>query len=245
MLQTFIITLREGVEAALVIAIAIAYLRKTGRQELLPSVYRAFSAAVIASFVFAWIFTRFQVTEESYEGWTLLASAVFVFSMVIWMNRHAKGLEGRNRNPFAKGGRLGKIPMGCFAFVFLMIFREGVETVLLLGAVRLDTSGIMDAIGVVLGVGLAILFGVSFVRGTIRINLRNFFRMTTAILMVVVFQLVLTGLHELSEGRSYRTAGRRWRSSVLLFGTKCSFSSRSSPWRQPCCCLSGAGGEPR
>ena len=82
-----------------------------------------------------------------------------------------------------------------------MIFREGVETVLMLSALRFDTSGVMQSLGTVLGLGLAVLFGVSFVRGTIRIDLRSFFRMTTVILMVVVLQLTITGLHELSEGQ--------------------------------------------
>jgi len=91
---------------------------------------------------------------------------------------------------------------GVFLFVFLMIFREGVETVLMLfGTVRLDTSGILNVLAGVLGIGLAVLFGVSFVRGTIRINLKQFFQMTTVILMVVVVQLVITGLHELSESQ--------------------------------------------
>jgi uncharacterized membrane protein len=81
-----------------------------------------------------------------------------------------------------------------------MIFREGVETVLMLyGVVRLDTSAILEALGAVLGIVFAILFGISFVRGTIRVNLRQFFRITTVILMVVVVQLAITGLHELSE----------------------------------------------
>jgi FTR1 family protein len=200
MLQTFIITLREGVEASLVIAIAIAYLRKTGRQDLLSSVYRAFSAAILASFGLAWVFTRFHVTEEAYEGWTLLASAVFVGSMVIWMNRHAKHMKGEIETQLQKGTSSERARWGIFLFVFLMIFREGVETVLMLAAMRLDTSGILEFLGAALGLGLAVLFGVSFVRGTIRINLRSFFKMTTVILMVVVFQLLITGLHELSEG---------------------------------------------
>jgi uncharacterized membrane protein len=93
----------------------------------------------------------------------------------------------------------GRGSWGVFIFVFLMIFREGVETVLLLWAVRLDTSGVLAWLGALLGIGLAVLFGVSFVRGTIRVNLRQFFQMTTVILMVVVAQLAITGLHELSE----------------------------------------------
>ncbi len=198
MLQTLIITLREGVEAALVVAIAIAYLRKIGRGDLLPAVHRAFGTAVIASFGFAWLLSRLHLGEDSYEGWTLLASAVFVLSMVLWMNRHARGLKGEIESQLQqRSGAASR--WGIFLFVFLMIFREGVETVLMLGAVKFNTSGVLDIAGVVMGVGLAILFGVSFVRGTIRINLRSFFRMTTVILMVVVLQLAITGLHELSE----------------------------------------------
>jgi FTR1 family protein len=208
MLQTFIITLREGVEASLVIAIAIAYLRKTGRLELLSTVYRAITAAVVASFVLAWVFSQFHVTEEAYEGWTLIASAVFVGSMVIWMNRHAKHMKGEIETHLREDTGPGGSRWGIFLFVFLMIFREGVETVLMLSAAKMNTSGVLELTGALLGLGLAVLFGVSFVRGTIRINLRSFFKMTTVILMVVVFQLLVTGLHELSEGEILPSSSR-------------------------------------
>src|ERR1035438_6799524 len=199
MLQTFVITLREGVEAALVIAIAVAYLRKTGRLDLMPAVYRALVSAIIACFLAAWGFAKIGLTDDAYEGWTLLVSAVFVFSMVIWMNRHGGKLKGEIETHLQKGTTDGAGSIGVFIFVFLMIFREGVETVVMLYAVRFDTTGILQAIGAFLGIGLAVLFGVSFVRGTIRVNLKQFFQMTTAILMVVVVQLTVSGLHELSE----------------------------------------------
>ncbi len=204
MLQTFVITLREGVEAALVIAIAVAYLRKTGRAALLSTVYKALFSAVIACFVTAWAFTKIEINSEAYEGYTLLVSAVFVLSMVIWMNRHGRTLKGEiesklQEGPAAPGDKSGTF--GIFAFVFLMIFREGVETLLLLAAVRLDTQGILSWLGAIAGIALAVLFGISFVRGTIRVNLGQFFKVTTIILMVVVAQLAITGLHELSEGR--------------------------------------------
>ncbi len=93
MLQTFVITLREGVEASLVIAIAVAYLSKTGRTDLLPTVYRALVTAVIACLLGAWAFSRIHYNEDAYEGWTLLLSAVFVFSMVVWMNRHGRHMK--------------------------------------------------------------------------------------------------------------------------------------------------------
>jgi len=209
MLDTFVITLREGVEAALVIAIAIAYLRKTGRLDLMPAVYRALISAVVACFLAAWGFTKLGLDGDVYEGWVLLISAVFVFSMVLWMNRTGARLKGEIETRLQKDSTDGAGSMGVFLFVFLMIFREGVETVLMLyGAVHLNTSGVLEVTGAVIGIGLAILFGISFVRGTIRVNLRQFFQMTTAILMVVVVQLAITGLHELSESQVLPSSSR-------------------------------------
>ncbi len=200
MLSIFVVALREGVEAALVIAIAVAYLRKTGRDALLSSVYKALGAAVFASISVAAVLYRTNVSEDRYEGPLLLVSAVFVFSMVLWMNRHARGLKSEIETGLQQRTAGGSAGWGIFLFVFLMIFREGVELVLMLMALRFDTDGLMQTLGTTLGLGLAVLFGVSFVRGTIRIDLRSFFRVTTVILMVVVLQLTITGLHELSEG---------------------------------------------
>jgi high-affinity iron transporter len=199
MIQTFIITLREGVEAALVIAIAVAWLRKTNRLELLPVVYRALITAVFACLLAAWGFTKLGISNDSYEGYTLLLSAAFVLSMVVWMNRHGRRMKTEIESRLQKDAASGSGSWGLFIFVFLMIFREGVETVLLLYAVQLNTSGLAEWFAALSGIGLAVLFGVSFVRGTIKVNIRQFFQMTTAILMVVVFQLTITGLHELSE----------------------------------------------
>ena len=199
MIQTFVITLREGVEAALVIAIAISYLKKTGRAALLPTVYHALITAVVASFIAAWGFSRLGISNDSYEGWTLLASAAFVLTMVVWMNRHGMKVKTAIESRLQNQGSENSSRLSLFLFVFLMIFREGVETVILLAAVRIGTEGILEWFGAILGIGLAFLFGVSFIRGTIRVNLRQFFQMTSVILMVVVAQLAITGLHELSE----------------------------------------------
>jgi FTR1 family protein len=202
MLQTFIIVLREGVEASLVIAIVLSYLRKTGRADFLPTVYKALAAAITASFAAAWGLGRLGIGEDAFGGWTLLLSAAFVLSMVVWMNRHGKTMKAHIETRLQTAPSQLASPraqFGIFAFVFLMIFREGVETVLLLLAVRLDTAGVLQWVAALAGAGLAALFGVSFVRGTIRVNLRQFFQMTSVIMMVVVVQLAITGLHELSE----------------------------------------------
>jgi high-affinity iron transporter len=89
--------------------------------------------------------------------------------------------------------------VGLFFFVFLMVLREGAETVLILSAVSLNSTELMSFLGTLLGVLAAIAFGVMFVKGSVRINLQKFFRVTTAILFLVAAQLVVAGLHELSE----------------------------------------------
>jgi uncharacterized membrane protein len=88
---------------------------------------------------------------------------------------------------------------GLFAFVFLMVFREGVETVVILKGVSLNSTELMSFLGTLIGVALAVIFGVMFVKGSVRIDLRRFFRVTTVILFFVAAQLVILGLHELSE----------------------------------------------
>jgi FTR1 family protein len=201
MIDTFVVTLREGVEAALVIAIAVSYVKRIGRLDLMPAIYRGLLTAVVASFIVAWGFNRIGGEPDAYEGWVLLISAVFVLSMVIWMNRHGAHMKTEIETGLQKGSSSGSAAWGVFTFVFLMIFREGVETVLLLAALRFDTSGVLGWLGGALGIALALLFGVAFIRGTFRVNLKQFFRITTAILVVVVIQLTLTGLHELSESQ--------------------------------------------
>src|SRR5712692_248318 len=209
MVASFIIALREGVEAALVIAIAVAYLRKIGREDLHGAVYRALGAGILASLAGAWLFHKIEWSEEAFEGWTLLASAAFVFTLVVWMWRHSRGLKAAIEKHLGEiSGRSSRTAAGIFLFVFLMVFREGVEMVLLLSATSFDTDSILKAAGVMLGLGIAVAFGVTFIRGTIRVDLRRFFRVTSVILFVVVLQLLITGLHELSEGRILPSSAR-------------------------------------
>src|SRR5262249_1183388 len=119
-------------------------------------------------------------------------------SMVIFMLRTGRKLKGEIES------RVGSLAgnssrLGLFLFVFLMVLREGVETVLILGAVSLNTTELLSFLGTLLGVAAAILFGVMFVKGSVRINLQKFFRVTTVILFFVAAQLLVSGLHELSE----------------------------------------------
>src|SRR5262249_11242351 len=98
--------------------------------------------------------------------------------------------------------------IGLFLFVFLMVLREGAETVLVLAAVNFNTSGLMSFLGTLSGVLLAVAFGVMFVKGSVRIDLRKVFKVTTLILMFVTAQLLVSGLHELAENGVFKTGPR-------------------------------------
>src|ERR1700684_654306 len=198
MLQAFIITLREGVEAALIVGITLAYLSKIGRNDLRKAVYAALGAAFVGSIGVAILLSRLNLNEDVFEGWVMLVAAFFVITMVIFMMKTGRKLKGQIE------GKVGLLAgkdawIGLFFFVFLMVLREGAETVLILSAVTLNSSELMSFMGTLLGVIAAIAFGVMFVKGSVRINLQKFFRVTTAILFLVAAQLVISGLHELSE----------------------------------------------
>ena len=198
MLQAFIITLREGVEAALIVGITLAYLAKIGRPELRRSVYAGLGAAFVASIGLAIVLSRTQWNEDIFEGWIMLAAAFFVVTMIVFMMRTGRKLKGEIE------GKVGSLvgqgsSFGLFAFVFLMVLREGAETVLTLAAVSLNSTELLSFLGTLAGVSVAILFGVMFVKGSVRINLQKFFRVTTVILFFVAAQLLVSGLHELSE----------------------------------------------
>jgi len=198
MLQAVIVTLREGVEAALIVGITLAYLSKMQRPELRRVVYAALGAAFICSIGVAVLLSRTQFNQDIFEGWVMLVAAFFVISMIWFMSRAAKRLKGEIEGKvggLASGGRT----FGLFLFIFLMVLREGVETVLILAAVEFNSTQLLSFMGTIIGVLLAIVFGVMFVKGSIRIDLRRFFRVTTVILIFVAAQLLVSGLHELSE----------------------------------------------
>ena len=198
MLQALIITLREGVEAALIVGITLAYLAKIGRDDLRKAVYWGLGCAFTASIGAAVLVARLNLNQDIVEGWIYLAAAVFVVTMIVFMMKTSKKLKGEIESKVgAMAARSSWI--GLFIFVFLMVVREGIETVLILSAVTLNSTELRSFIGTLLGVGLAVAFGVMFVKGSVRIDLRKFFRVTTVILFFVAAQLIISGLHELSE----------------------------------------------
>jgi len=198
MLQALIVTLREGVEAALIVGITVAYLSKIQRPDLRRVVYAALGVAFVCSIAVAVVLSRTQLNQDIFEGYVMLVAAFFVVTMIWFMSRAAKRLKGEIEGKVGGLASSGRT-FGLFLFVFLMVLREGVETVLILAAVEFNSTQLLSFIGTLLGVLLAVVFGVMFVKGSIRINLQRFFRVTTVILIFVAAQLVVSGLHELSE----------------------------------------------
>jgi high-affinity iron transporter len=203
MFQSLVITLREGVEAALILGIVLGYLKKTGRQAWSRYAWWGLATAVAASLAAAYLVYRFEIIEDAYEGWLMLAGAVFVASMVYWMWRTGKRLKQEIESKLSE---LSTVPSrsaasGLFLFVFLMVFREGAETVLFLAAVSLRTSELLNFMGGILGLALAIALGVAFFKGSVKVDLRKFFAVTTMVLFVVAGQLFVSGVHELSEAQ--------------------------------------------
>jgi high-affinity iron transporter len=202
MFEALVVTLREGVEAALVVGIIVAFLKKEGYERHLGAVWAGIGVATVASLAGAWALYNWAINEEAFEGILYLGSAVIVGSMMIWMWRHSQAIAGEMKGSLSRilsREKAGSVAAGLFLFTFLMVFREGVETVLFLSALSLTTSGLMAITGVLIGLAVAVAFGVFFVRGSLRIDLGRFFKITGIALAIFVVQLLINGYHELAE----------------------------------------------
>lgn len=203
MLSAFLIALREGVEAALVVGIVLVYLARTGRTPLSRYVWGGVAAAVSLSLAVAIVMERFNINEDGFEGLMYLVAAFFVVTMVLWMNSVAKHLRKEIEEKVERyAGRGGSAAgWGIGLFVFLMVLREGAELALILRAVEISTEGLEIWIGTLAGIAAAVAVGLFFFKGTLKVPLHRFFAVTSSILILVAIQLAVTGLHELSEAQ--------------------------------------------
>ncbi len=200
MLEALVIVLREGVEASLVIAIVLASLQKSGRGALAPWVWGGVGLALVGSVAAAFALQQFQWNAEAFEGVLLLVGALCVLTLVVWMDRAAKGLKQEiEAKVEVASKRVTGAGFGLLTFCALMILREGVETLLFLSAIAFNTDGVSRLIGAGLGLLLSALFAYYLVRGSLRLDIGKFFRVTTLVLYVLAFQMIVGGLHELSE----------------------------------------------
>ena len=199
-LAEFIVTFREFFEIAFVIGILLAYLRKTGNGKLDVYVYLGIALAVVASVSAAFAFERvaggFEANEELFEGITLILASVFVTWLILWMRRQGnvadavrKGLQ----TEIEKGKAAGIV-----LFSFIAVFREGIEIVLFLGGIGVST-GAVSLFGAVAGAALALVLAYAVFRSIVKLDVKLFFQVTGALLILLAAGLLSQGVHELQE----------------------------------------------
>lgn len=204
MLQAFVITLREGLEAFLVIAITLAYLRRRGSFHLIPAVYWGIVGAVLVSGTAWMLFARAQ-NQALWEGILALVAAGLVATLTIHMWRVARtikrDIEQRIESSAQKTGWVAFA--GVFLFTVFMISREGIEAALLMNTILFQIGSFSLLTGAVAGLLLAAGVAWLWTRYDHRINLGLFFQVTAVFLLVFVAQLVIYGVHELSEANVF------------------------------------------
>jgi high-affinity iron transporter len=210
MLPTFVIGLREGLEAALIVGIIAAFLRKQGRRDLLGWVLVGVGSALALCVAVGIALDAFsknlpQKQQEGLETVIGILAVAMVTYMVIWMRRNSRGLkgqlEGMAADAMAAGGiTRAKAFRAMIAMAFLAVIREGFETVVfLLAAFNESGSGASAGIGAVLGILVAVGLGYGIYRGGVRLNLSKFFRATGLVLVLVAAGLVVNALHTAHE----------------------------------------------
>jgi len=205
MLNAFVITLREGLEAFLIVAITLAYLRKTGRYRLVPAVYWGVVLSVVVSIIAGVLLARAS-NAALWEGILALVAALLVTWMVVHMWRASRTIknkiEGHVESAALRQGTAAFL--GVFGFTVLMITREGMETALLMNALvfQVQDSGLL-ILGAAGGTLLAAFVAWLWSRHGHRINLARFFQVTAVFLMIFVVQLVIYGFHELTEAHIF------------------------------------------
>ncbi len=206
-----VVTLREGIEAFLIVAIAAAYLRKTGRAALLPAVWSGTGAAAVFSLLIG-LFLAESVVTPLWEGALASVAAILVISMVIYMLKAAKRLRAEiGERIEAAAQKAGAAAwLGVFAFTVLMITREGTEMAFITAAIsKNEGSGAMVA-GALAGAALAALLAWAWARYGHRVNLGAFFQATSIFLLLFSAQLLLYAFHEFTEAGLLPIDNARW-----------------------------------
>ncbi len=203
MLPSYLLSLREGIEAALIIGIVLGALRQMRRTDLSSAVWLGMIGATILSVLAGVLLTAIGLSfdgqsEQIFEGVTMLLAAGILTWMIFWMSRQARNIKGElesgvNKAAFEGGKR------GLFILAFLAVFREGIELALFLVASVFASDVQQTLIGAFLGMGTAILLGWSFFATSVRLDLRRFFRVTGFLLILFAAGLVASSVHEFNE----------------------------------------------
>jgi high-affinity iron transporter len=203
MIPSLIITFRETLEAALVVGIVLSYLVRTRQTQYNIIVYLGIASGIIASIIGAIVFNLIAGgfsgrAEKIFEGITMLVGALLLTTMILWMMKQkhiAQALEHRVATELTKTHSLG---LGLL--VFIAILREGIETVIFLSAASLVSAN-NSMFGALAGIVAAIILGYAIFLGSMKINIKKFFNITSILLILFAAGLVAHGIHELQEAQ--------------------------------------------
>jgi len=207
MVATYLIGLREGLEATLVVSILLAFLVKSDRRDRLKQVWAGVAAAVALSVVFGWLLSYTETSllqgykqQELFEAVTSIAAVAFVTWMIFWMRRAARGIAGELRNKLQDALAVGSFAVASMAF--LAVVREGLETSLIfysaVQGANLNGGPLYALIG---GIATAVAIGYLMFATAMRINLSIFFTVTGTLLILVAAGIFKYGVHDLQEAQ--------------------------------------------
>ena len=228
MLETLLITFREGLEAFLIVAITLAYLTKTGRQNLKPPVYVGIvTALIVSASLGAWLFIKGLDYTPLMEGGISIVAGVLVASLTYYMMTTAHKIKDHIGNTIEKhAAKAGWGAMiGIFLFTVIMITREGLETALMMSAISVKTDGSDMMMGAIAGTLLTAFIAYLWASQSAKINLKLFMQVTGVFLLLFAVHLFLYGIYELTEvegsifyNYELHQAMKPWVSSKSLFG---------------------------
>ncbi len=205
-MPAFLLSLREGLEAALIVGIVFSALRKLGRRSQMRYVWLGVGVAGAASLAVAIaleaVGAEFEGTAaQVFEGLTMLLAAGVLTWMIFWMQREGGQIQGRLAADVraAAGEDRQRSSLSLFLLAFLAVFREGIELALFLVAATYATSAAQTVIGAAVGLIAAAGLGYLLFAGSVRLNLKQFFRVTSLLLVVFAAGMVAYGVHELVE----------------------------------------------
>lgn len=203
MLPSFLLSLREGIEAALIIGIVIGTLQKINRTDYVKTVWVGAACAAAVSLLAAIVLNKVGTSlegeaEEIFEGFTMLVAAGVLTWMIFWMSRQARQLRSELESGVRRAASLAGHG-ALFLLAFTAVVREGIELALFLTAAAMTSSAQAVMTGALLGLGAAILLGWSLFTSIVRLDLRRFFQVTGVLLVLFAAGLVAHGVHEFNE----------------------------------------------
>lgn len=203
MFSSLLITLREGLEAALIIGIILGYLSKVNQKQLYKHIFIGTGLGVAASFLAAILFETFAggfegKSEQIFEGVVMLVAVVILTTMVLWMNKQSKSIGADICGKI--DAVVGKSQIwGLISLAFVSVFREGIEIVLFMNAAVVNSTTGNSLIGGVLGLIMALFMAWLVFKSTLNLNLKKFFQLTGAFIIFIAAGMLAGGIHEFEE----------------------------------------------